>query len=229
MPYCKLKTPKWGKRKKKLNWPNILCCWEATWSWISHTSHGPGLLSRGTDKLCSRASEANRGQMFREHQTQQGLCPLLFQVMRNHPLEGSWAARLSSCIIEALSLLILGSCGAVNTSSCSHHPVGNRGTRNNPGCCSECCLSHSNKLSVSSTRALGSSLCMGMGDWQANPLAHTSGETSNLSQFLKSNSPRLPYGAELLRLDLDMALGGCGVRKPAFSPPSVLGKSANAP
>lgn len=69
------------------------------------------------------------------------------------------------------------------------------------------------------TRALGSSLSMGMGDWQANPLAHTSGETSNLSRLLNSNSPRLPYGAELLRLDLDMALGGCGVRKPAFFHP----------
>ena len=44
--------------------------------------------------------------MFWEHQTQQGLCPLLFQVMRNLLLEGSWAARLSSLIIEALSLLI---------------------------------------------------------------------------------------------------------------------------
>ena len=61
---------------------------------------------------------------------------------------GRWAAHLSSYIIEALSLLIWGSCGTVNTSSYSHHPVGNRGTRNNPGCCSECCLSHSNKLSA---------------------------------------------------------------------------------
>lgn len=117
-----------GERKKKLNWPNVLCCWEATWSWISHTSHGPGLLSRGTDKLCSRASGANRGQMFREHQ--KPARPLPSSVPGDEkppPGGGSWATRLSSCIIEALSLLILGSCGAVNTSSCSHHPVGNRG------------------------------------------------------------------------------------------------------
>lgn len=79
------------------------------------------------------------------------------------------------------------------------------------------------------TRALGSSLGMGMGDWQANPSAHMSGETSDLSRFLNSNTPRLSYGAELLRLDLDMALGGCGVRKPPFFPTFNLRKVSKCP
>ena len=68
-----------------------------------------------------------------------------------------------------------------------------------------------------------------MGDWQANLLAHMSGKTSDLSQPLNSNTPRLPYGAELLRLDLDMALGGCGVRKPPFFPTFKLRKVSKCP
>ena len=68
-----------------------------------------------------------------------------------------------------------------------------------------------------------------MGDWQANLLAHMSGKTSDLSQLLNSNTPRLPYGAELLRLDLDMALGGCGVRKPPFFPTFKLRKVSKCP